>query len=169
MCSLLKQNACFVTVGTFWWLFIICSKLIIFIKTPQEYKCAQVTNGDVSLFKMPWPTVLIHLTSSVSKFTVFYPSLVTDILQSHISLNPESQEKPPKCNGKFWRTTGKIQSLNSWWKYGYCSYFTEIFCSTIDLNEFHTDAVEACFRDVSFQQVPTLCWKSQTLKSPRLP
>lgn len=165
MCSLLKQNACFVIAGIFWWLSITCSKLIIFTKTPQEYKCAQVTNADTSLFKMFWPTVLICLTGSVSKFTIWFTRHCSLIFHNFTSAWMQNLKKPPK----FWRTTGKGQSSKSRWKCRHCSYFTETFCSIINLNEFRIDKVEACFRDVSFQQVQNICWKSQTLKSQALP
>jgi len=93
MCSLSKQNASFVAAGTFSRLSTICSELLIFIKTQQEYKCAQGTNIDASLFEMFLLAVLVCLPGSISKLAICFLLclLLWEISTYYSSLNPEPQ------------------------------------------------------------------------------
>lgn len=174
MCSLSKQNASFVTAGTFSRLSIICSKLIIFIKTQQEYKCAPCTNIDASLFKMFLLAFLICLPCSISNLLFVFSTIYFFRIFQHTTpawtQNLKNSQKMIKNIGGESKTGKQKQEKLSIWASGENSGFVLTLWKYFVTSLIWMNLIfrEHKFASKAFQCLLALCWKSGKVKSQEL-
>lgn len=163
MCSLSKQNASFVTAGTFSRLSIICSKLIIFIKTRQEYKCAQCTNIDASFLPCSISN-LLFVFSTIYFFRIFQhttPAWTQNLKNSQKMIkNIGGESKTGKQRQEkfsIWASGENSGFVLTLWKY----FVTSLIWMYLIFREHK-------FASKVFQCLLSLCWKSGKVKAQEL-